>query len=305
MISRHRLTVPILPALLFTLVLAPVPAAAQLTFRGMGWGTPADAAKEQLQRAGYVLRGQDQDGDWVFRGPEREDLVTRFDAAGLVGVDLEWSRPADALPARFATLADSLRRAFGPPDEAAEDGEEPSMEWRRDGARVWLFLFPRGSGRDSMLSLRYEGPGWEAEFERRSEADRAREAHEEENGRADTTAYGAWLRVYSDARDFTRVDTVSFTRVGDRRYHARFLDDWFQTRRLENGLMYDGAITEVLLDCQRMQTRLLRTVPLYGHRATIVVEAREGEERWLPPMPNRNHARAVERACAALARQRR
>ncbi|HYR09384.1 MAG TPA: hypothetical protein VEQ60_16485 [Longimicrobium sp.] len=173
------------------------------------------------------------------------------------------------------------------------------MAWQRDGVSVWLFLFPRGGGRDSMLSLRYEGPAWEAEFERRNEAERAREADEEENGRADTTAYGDWLRVYSDARDFTRVDTVRFTRRGDRLYHARFLDHWFQTRRLENGMMYSGAITEVELDCRRMTTRLLRTIPLYSHRALPALDG----PRWLPPMPNANHARAVSAACAALGRQ--
>jgi hypothetical protein len=288
----------VLPLLLLAFA-APLTAAAQLTFGGIAWGTPADSATAMIQRAGYVLRGHDQDGNRVFGDAEDVDLVTLFDSIGLVGVDLEWSRPVDRLPARFATLADSLRRAFGPPDDASEDGEEPAMEWARDGVRVSLFLFPRGGGRDSMLSLRYEGPGWEPEFERRNDADRAREAYEEENGRADTTAYGDWLRVYSDARDFTRVDTVRFTRLGDRLYRARFLDSWFQRRRLENGIMYNGAITEVELDCRRMTTRLLRTLPTYSHRALPVIDG----PRWLPPMPNANHARAVAAACEVLGRQ--
>ena len=124
--------------------------------------------------------------------------------------------------------------------------------------------------------------------------------HERDNGRADTTSYGDWLNVFSDFRGFTRVDTVRFTRVGDRLYRARFLDSWFQRRRLENGMMYNGALTEVELDCRRMTARLLRTIPLYSHRALPAIEG----SRWLPPMPNANHARAVERACEALGRQR-
>ncbi len=63
--------------------------------------------------------------------------------------------------------------------------------------------------------------------------------------------------------------------------------------------MYNGALTEVELDCRRMRTRLLRTIPLYAHRATPAIEG----EAWLPPMPDANHARALERACAALGRQ--
>jgi hypothetical protein len=299
MIFRHPHIRSLLPILLFTLILAPASAAAQLTFGGIAWGTPADSAAAAIQRAGYVPRGQDQDGDRVFGDAAGVDLVTMFDSAGLVGVELEWSRPVDALPARFAVLADSLRRAFGPPDDASEDGEEPAMEWARDGVHVWLFLFPRGGGRDSMLSLRYEGPGWEAEFERRNDAERERDAYEEENGRADTTAYGDWLRVYSDGRDFTRVDTARFTRLGDRLYRARFLDAWFQRRRLENGMMYNGAITEVELDCRRMTTRLLRTIPLYSHRALLAIDG----EAWLLPMPNANHHRAVTAACEVLGRQ--
>jgi hypothetical protein len=235
MIPRHLHARSLLPLLLFGLMAAPVTAAAQLTFGGMPWGTPRDSATALVQRAGYVLRGDDQDGDRVFGDAAGVDLVTKFDSTGLAGVDLEWSRPVDALPARFATLADSLRRAFGPPSQAAE-GEEPAMDWERDGVRVSLFLFPRGGGRDSLLSLRYESPGWEAEFER---------------------------------------------------------------RRVENGMMYNGAITEVELDCRRMEMRLLRTIPIYEHRALPPIDG----PAWLPPMPNAHHAQAATAACEALGRQ--
>ncbi len=289
---------PILLALALAAAHA-APAAAQLTFGGIPWGTPADSATAAIQRAGYVLRGQDQDRDHVFGDASGGDLVTMFNSAGLVGVELRWARPVHALPARFTALADSLRRAFGSPDAASGEDEEPAMDWERDGVRLSLFLFPRGVGMDSLLSLRYEGPGWEAEFERRNDADRERDAYEEENGRADTTSYGDWLIAYSDFRDLTRVDTTRFTRLGTRLYGARFLDNWFQTRRLENGMMYNGALTEVELDCRRMTTRLLRTIPLYSHRALPAIEG----ETWLPPMPNANHARAVQRACEALGRQ--
>lgn len=288
------------PVVLLLAILAATPAAAQLEFGGIPWGTSVDSARAQLQRAGYVPRGQDQAGDWVFGDATGVDLVTMFDSAGLVGVDLKWTRDFGRLPARFDRLADSLSRAFGAPQSAADDDAgERAREWTRDGARTWLFLRPRGSGMDSALVLIYEGPGWEAEFERRNEADRARDAYEEENGRADTTAYGDWVIAYSDARDLTMVDTVRFSRVGDRLYRARFLDQWFQTRRLENGMMYNGALTEVELDCGGMRARLLRTIPLYGRRATAPIEG----STWLPPLPGANHARAVARACEMLGRR--
>lgn len=288
---------------LLLVILASRPATAQLEFGGIPWGTPAEGATERIRQTGHPFRGVDQDGDPVFRAPDAGDLVATFDSAGLVGVELAWFRDPGRMPARFARLADSLRRVYGPPDSEAGAEEEPRLVWERGGAMLELFLFPRGGGMDSVLMLQHHGAGWEAEFDRRSDAERERDAYEEENGRADTTAYGDWLRVYSDGRDFTRVDTVRFTRLGDRLYRARFMDSWFQRRRLENGMMYNGALTEVELDCRRMTTRLLRTIPLYSHRATIVIDAGDGEERWLPPMPNRNHARAVAAACAALGRQ--
>ncbi|HYR09385.1 MAG TPA: hypothetical protein VEQ60_16490 [Longimicrobium sp.] len=89
----------LLPLLLLAIA-APPAAAAQLTFGGIPWGTPADSATAAIQRAGFVLRGEDQDGDRVFGDAEGVDLVTMFDSAGLVGVNLEWSRPVDALPGR-------------------------------------------------------------------------------------------------------------------------------------------------------------------------------------------------------------
>jgi hypothetical protein len=295
----HRLpTRPGLLLLVFGLSFAPAPAAAQLEFGGIPWGTPVEAVKERLQRAGHPLRGQDQDGDWVFGGPGRMDLVATFDTAGLVRVEASWMHDPASLPGRYASLADSMRRAFGAP-ESEMDEEEPRMVWALDGATLELFLFPRGSGMDSTVQRWHHGPGWDAEYERRELKDAVRTVYEAENGRADTASYGDWLRVYSDARDFTRVDTVRFTRHGDRLYHARFLDSWFQRRRLENGMMYNGAVTEVELDCRRMTTRLLRTIPTYSHRALPAIDGSD----WLLPMPNANHARAVAAACAALGRQ--
>lgn len=304
MISPLRHTRPLFAVLLLSLILAPVSASAQLEFGGISWGTPVEGATERIRQAGHPFRGVDQEGNPVFRAPDGGDLVATFDSVGLVGVELAWFRDPGRLPARFARLADSLRRVYGSPDSQADAEEEPRLVWEREGAMLELFLFPRGGGMDSVLMLQHHGAGWEAEFDRRSDAEREQDAYEEENGRADTTAYGDWLRVYSDARDFTRVDTVRFTRLGDRLYRARFMDSWFQRRRLENGMMYNGALTEVELDCRRMTTRLLRTIPLYSHRATVTIEAPPGEpQQWLPPMPNANHARAVAAACAALGRQ--
>lgn len=289
---------------LLVVAAAPAPAPAQLTFAGIPWGTPADSAAARLQRADYPFRGTDQDGDRVFRGPDGADLVATMDSTGLVGVEVYWRHEPDQLPVRYALLADSLRAAHGPPDDEESEVQD-FVTWSRGGEVLELFLRPRGAGLDSLLVLSHRAPGFDAEMDRRFEAERAEMEYERVHGPADTTAVGDWQIAYSDFRVLTRVDTVQFTRLGDRRYRARFLDQWMATRRLDNGLKYNAALTEVELDCRRMRTRLLRTVHLYALRAAAALDVPEAERRWYRPPRGSNDARAVAAACAALRRQRR
>jgi hypothetical protein len=274
-------------------------AAAQLEFRGIAWGTPPDGTRAAIERAGYPFRGVDQDGDWVFGGPESLDLVAMFDSAGLVYVEQQWMQAPDGLPARYERMADSLRRHLGAPDTTNADEYERFMVWRRGGAELELFFRPRGGGLDTALTVRHHGPGWGAEDLRRMEAWEEREESE-----ADTIGYGEYHQAFGGFRTLIRVDTVRFTRLGPQRYLARFREDKMQMRRLPNGLMYGATVADVELDCRQMRTRAHRTFYLHNIRVLAhTEEVPEAERRWTRPVPGSPDDIAIRDACEVLGRQ--
>jgi hypothetical protein len=300
MILRCRSSLILLAA---TLLLSAGDAAAQLEFAQIPWGTPEARTLEHITAAGYTFRGTDQDGDMVFGAADSVDVVAMFDSAGLVSVESRWMRNPDRLPTRYRRMADSMRAAVGTPDEASEDESGRSLNWVRGGATLELFFRPRGGGLDTMLFLRHQGAGYEAEFERRVALEQEQTERERAGGTRDTTAVGDYHQAFGDFRVLIRVDTVKYERLGPQAYHARFLHDWMQTRRLPNGLMYDAALTEVELDCRTQRTRLLRTIPLYASHATPPIDVPEAERRWTTPRRGSPDVEAVRSACQALARQ--
>lgn len=285
--------------LLFALGLRAEGAAAQLEFRGIPWGASPDDARAAIERAGHPFRGQDQDGDHVFGGPDRMDVVAMFDSAGLVYVESTWLDDPDGLPARFERLGDSLRASLGAPDTANEDEYERFMRWRRDGAELELFFRPRGGGLDTALTVKHYGPGWEAEDLRRAEAWQHRA-----EGERDTTGVGDWHQAFGGFRVLIRVDTVKYTRLDGQRYLARILHDWTQLYRTPSGLMYSAAVADLELDCGRMRTRLHRRVFLYDTDALPDPEViPEAERQWSRPVAGSPDDVAIREACTALGRQ--
>ena len=291
-------------ALLAALAASAGDATAQLQFAGIPWGTSPDRARAAIQRAGYALRGQDQEGDWVFGAPGRVDLVAVFDSAGLVFVDAFWLEESAPLPARHEGMADSLRAVLGAPDSAHADRHGRYMIWRRDGAVLELVFHPDDRARDASLFIRHTGPGYAAEFERRAVAWEAREEDERVHGRADTLGLGGWQEVFSGPRELVWIDTVKSTRLGPRLYHARLRGDLMQQRRLENGTMYSATIREGELDCGAGRMRLHRTIPLYYDlRSLPPVDVPEAERQWSQPVAGSPDEAALRAACAVLARR--
>lgn len=291
-------------ALFAALAASPVDAAAQLEFAGIPWGTSPDRARASIQRAGYALRGQDQEGDWVFGAPGRVDLVAVFDSAGLVFVDVYWLEESARLSARHDRMADSLRAVLGAPDSANADRHGRYTTWRRGGATLELVFHPDDSARDASLFTRHTGPGYAAEFERRDVAWQAREEDERAHGRADTLGLGGWHEVFSGPRALVWIDTVKVERLGARLYRARFRGDLMQQRRLENGMTYSATIREGELDCAAGRTRLHRTIPLYYDlRSLPPIDVPEAERQWSRPVAGSPDEAALRAACAVLARR--
>lgn len=303
-ISRRTMTHlhslhPVLAAAAAALLLAfSRPAGAQLTMAGLAWGTPAAQVRAGLERQGWRFRGVDQDGDQVFGGPRASEAVATLDSAGLVGVELRWPGTPAGVRARYRVVADSLRRVLGPPARS----DEESVTWERGGAGLWAWTAGPGGGNPELSAgITARGPAFDAELERRSDAERAENERIEAGEQPrDTLLVGDWMRAYSDARVLASFDSMGAVRVGPGVWRTRFRESWMFTRRLENGTMYSGAVREVEIDCRTRRERLLRTVPFHARRSAPVVEVPPARRRWSAPAPGSAEAREIRRACEVL-----
>lgn len=243
------------------------------------------------------------------RGPGRRLGVPRtrrrggvavMDTAGLISVDVRWYERPDEFPRRLQVLVDSLTAAFGEP----LNREEESAVWNRQDAWVHLFMRRAYGGRDSMLFLAHTRPGGLGdEPARRGALADAREAHVARHG-PDPAAAGAWHLLWDEIWVETRVDTAYSAAIGTAGYRARMLERWQEPRRLENGLMYDGVLTEVELDCKEFRRRLHRTVFVFYQAPVAVVEVPEAERAWFRPGPEQLDGHLLRDACVVLHRQR-
>lgn len=281
------------------LFLSAADAAAQMEFAGIPWGTPPRETADRLQALGYRLRGVDQEGDWVFRGPDGAEVIAVMDTAGLISVDVRWYERPDEFPRRLQVLVDSLTAAFGEP----LNREEESAVWNRQEAWVHLFMRRAYGGRDSMLFLAHTRPGGLGDEPRRRAAMAdAREAHLARHG-PDPAAAGEWHLLWDEIWVETRVDTAHSAATGIARYRARMLEHWQEPQRLENGLMYDGVLTEVELDCKEFRRRLHRTVFVFYQAPVAIVDVPEAERAWFRPEPEQLDGYLLRDACVVLDRQ--
>jgi hypothetical protein len=288
--------IPRLLAVLAALALSAGDAAAQLEFAGIAWGTPAEQTADRLRAMGYVLRGVDQNGDHVFRGPEGETLVAKMSLDGVVQVQVEWTGDPARLPARYARLADSLQAAFGRP---YAEGHNDGASWTRDEAWVNIWLRPAAPQLDSTLFLFHTAPADAAEELRRAQL----QDDASVPGRVDSVDVGAWAEADFTDRWEQLVDTARVVVLGGGLYGARLRDRWTDPRRLENGLVYDAAVREVEVDCGETRLRLLRSIPLYHEVSMRAIEVPAGERRWDRPAPGSRAEASLRAVCEVLARQ--
>jgi hypothetical protein len=275
-------------------------AAAQMEFAGIAWGTPAQAAGERLQGMGYVPRGVDQNGDHVFLGPQGELLVARMAPDGLVQVQVEWTRDPARLPARYARMVDSLQSVLGAPYASQEHG----TSWNHGEAWVNLWLRPAAPQLDSTLFLFHTSPADDAEALRRGEVLSAVGDRERQHGPADSTGAGAWAPAAHTDRWELLVDTVRFRARGDRVFHARLLDQWVDARRLENGLLYDAAVSVVQMDCRGHRLRVPLVTLLYRGVPVPAAAVSDTGRRSIHPRADTLRTGGLRQVCAILARQR-
>lgn len=274
-------------------------ARAQLTVGGVAWGTPAAQARARFAEQGYRFRGADQDGDLVFWGPARSELVVTLDSAGVAGVELTQTGTAAQARARYTALADSLRRALGAPTSR----DETSAAWERGGATLsaWHGSTGDAAREGPTAGITARGPGFDAEIERRSGAERAvNDRLESGEQPRDTLMVGDWMRTYSDTRVLASFDSSGSVRVGPGVYRTRFRESWMFTRRLENGTKYTGAVRTVEIDCGALRERLLRTVPFYGRTSSPPEDVSPAEQRWTTPAAGSAEAREIRRGCELL-----
>lgn len=290
----------ILPFLLLAIA---SPAGAQYEFAEIPWNTAPEAAAERIRAAGYAFVGVDQEGDWVFRGANGGELVAAMSPTGLVEVVVTWRLPSN-LERRYAALSDSLRRAMGAPDDeqrADEEGETiRSVTWMRDLAELSAVYFPRQAGLDSAVTLNHRGPESEPEYMRRDSVWQVQRDAERVSGPSDTTGIGDWAQVYGGFRRLVRVDSVRYARVDASTYSARLLDNWTQQRRRADGLKYDGAVSEVQLDCGRFRSRVQRRILMNDYRALPEEPVPAADAAWATPRPQSPDGIAIRGACEVL-----
>lgn len=291
---RH-LVRPLLCAL--AIAAAPVSAAAQLTFLDLPWGAPPHEVSERIRAAGYPLRGTDQWGDLVFGAPHGGTLVAWISPAGLVAVEIEWENDQPGrLPGLFRRMADSLEARYGP----ATNEHEAMRAWLdREGA-MSVMLETR---LDSVLVLSHTGLDRSDEIYRRDSLMTLMRDRASDPGYPDSTARGGWAAATPDEWPNTYVDTARFVVLGRQMFGARMRTRMGLPERLANGLLYDGVVTEVELDCAAGRSRLLRTIPLYHYVPTPAIEVPQPRRRWVQPRAGSEEEREIRGACAALARQ--
>ncbi len=273
------------------------PAAAQLTFHGIAWGTPGPQARARVEAKGYRFRGADQDGDLVFWGPFRSQLVVTVSPGGVVAVEESWPGTQAQARARYRAAADSLRRVHGPPAESEDAPGESAVTWKRDSVALTAMYADRGVVRETpQAEVRAHGADYWAEIERRSDLERADDERREGQPR-DTLLVGDWMRAYSDGRYLTSFDSAGTVRVSPGVYRTRIRDNWMFMRRLENGIKYSGEVRTVEIDCRTMRERRLSFVPMYDQKSVVTVVVSPAERRWSTPAATSPEGRAIRRAC--------
>jgi len=292
----------IVPALLLSLC-ATAPAAAQLAVEGLAWGTPPPRVRAELEARGYRFRGVDDAADHVFGASGPAELVATYDSAGLVEVEVSWPGTPAQASRRFRALADSLRRALGPPGETGDSGRE--LTWARGGVTLLAIHDARRRAYgEAVTLLAGQGPGSAAERERRYQAASAESQRMYASGSypPDTLRAGDWVRVAGGRGDEVLLDTVRVTAAAPGVYRVRIREEWRHVVRMLNGRTYAGEQRYVEIDCGRQRWRRLRTVRLAGGSPVVALPLAQPAAwaGWTAPAAATVDGRALRRSCVFL-----
>lgn len=177
------------------------------------WGSTRDTVVARLQRSGFTITWENQDGLVGLASPPVHMIVT-FDGDRLVGVT-ETQRPLSSREAarRFDALGDSLQRALGAPG-ATEVNNPHSNErsWKHptSGETIQLVDY-RGNRVSPFVSLRRMSPDYDR-WLRNPSRPRAPARVSSPPPRADTAVTAARVRAYENAAISSFPDLVTNTR---------------------------------------------------------------------------------------------
>lgn len=112
-----------------------------------------------------------------------------------------------------------------------------------------------------------------------------------------------WRLVAGDRQDMVMFDLASVTRLAGGLHRVHLLEEWRYPRRLVNGLLYDGELRVMEIDCARPRWRLLRTLPALDERRAAAAAAESPSPLWATPAAATRDGRALRAVCAAVDRR--
>lgn len=266
------------------LVTAPAAAQGHITFAGVPYGTPADSVRALLEARGFRHVRTYETGELRFRSDNDVVVVAMIGSGRLVGT-LVWEPAADPA-ARLRAVADSLRRALGPP----VDSVEGVRMWSRGRSALQVAIRPEQPGGEPMVAFLYSGPGMLDEGVRRGTV--ASDSR--------LPPLGPEWTVLGYNREGSRlaIDTTSISLRGAGVYRARVRIDEPEPVPDPSG-RYDALVYGADYDCARRRTQLRsRTAILRGR----TVRTDKGATIWIDPRPGSHEALALDLVCEYAAR---
>jgi hypothetical protein len=249
-------------------------------FSGIPWRLAGDSARRLIEQRGFTWSREIEDGDVEYSRADGALLLSTLQNGRLVGVTLIDPTRGAAVNARFQAVADSLRAALGPPDTA----NARFATWERALTSVDVENAVTGTARH--VEIRWHGPGWYDEINRRAEYERP--------GEVNFSPRPAGYTIVS-ANGFARiaVDTTRLVRRGGV-LHGRFRIEYVRTVGPDSA-MYDTAEYDMDFDCAGNRTRLTSRTTLLSGRI------RRAETfhtlPWETPTADGHYARGLRAAC--------
>lgn len=265
--------------------LAPSRAAAQqFQFGGVPWGISADSLRPRVEGLGFRHVRTFENGDMRFRSDADVVVLAGFASGKLVS--LEEARPIErtALEARFAAVADSLKKALGAPSATRPLG----ALWERGFTFLEVNADSGSGGEPAAVRLWYRGPGSDHEsLQRLGEVDPF------------TALDSTWVVLARDDDRRLALEAASIVRRTDGSYRTRVRIDHSDMQRDPTGA-YDNIIYGFDVDCARRRYQMRSRAAYAGKRQ---VRNDSGATVWAPLRRGTLEESLVESVCAYVARK--